>query len=206
MYPRIPDPQPLLSSGSWQRKCGRIMSGVDADLDVVLIGGPERRPIEIADYDPAWPSRFDYHAGRVRNALGSGTCVEHIGSTSVPGLAAKAVIDMLLIVRDIDDESDYLPALVQAGMVLRVREDGHRMFRTRERDVHLHVYSDGAPEIQDYRDLRDWLAHDATDRALYASTKRSLADRQWADANYYAQAKDEVIALILDHARHWRSL
>lgn len=181
-----------------------MTSDMDRHLDEVLIGGRERRPVVIVDYDPAWPARFEEQAGRVRRALGPTARVEHIGSTAVPGLAAKPIIDMLLILNDIDAESQYLPALVDAGLILRVREPGHRMLRTTERDVHLHVYSDGAREIQNYRDLRDWLRHDQVDRELYASTKRELAAREWSDVNYYAQAKDDVIADILAHARQRR--
>ena len=178
---------------------------LDDHLDEVLIGGREQRPVVIVDYDPAWPARFEEQAGRVRHALGPAARVEHIGSTAVPGLAAKPIIDMLLVVTDIDAEFQYLPALADAGLVLRVREPGHRMMRTPERDAHLHIYGDGAPEIRDYRDLRDWLRHDQADRDLYASTKRNLAAREWSDVNYYAQAKDGVVAGILAHARRWRA-
>ena len=109
-----------------------------------LIGGPERVPIVLEEHDPAWASRFEEVAARVRAAVGTAVLrVEHIGSTSVPGLAAKPVVDVLLVVEDPDDEPGWLPALEQAGFVLRVREpafDGHRMLRTPAWDVHLHVF------------------------------------------------------------------
>jgi GrpB-like predicted nucleotidyltransferase (UPF0157 family) len=177
----------------------------DDYLDQVLIGGREPARIVVVDPDPHWADRFGALAARVRRALGEAARVEHIGSTSIPGLAAKPIIDMLLIVEDAADEDAFVPALVAEGFVLRVREAGHRMLRTPERDVHLHVYGEGAQEIQDYRDLRDWLRHDLTDREMYAAKKRELAEREWQDMNYYAQAKDEVVALILAHARAWRA-
>ncbi|GGT45240.1 hypothetical protein GCM10010207_51860 [Streptomyces atratus] len=80
------------------------------------------------------------------------------------------------------------------------------MLRTPERDAHLHVYGEGAGEIQDYRDLRDRLRHDRADRDMYAAKKRELAKEQWLDMNDYARAKDDdVVALVLAHARAWRA-
>ncbi|MEE2524194.1 GrpB family protein [Pseudarthrobacter sp. J75] len=178
----------------------------DEHLDAVLIGGREQRAIEVVDYRDEWPGTFGEWAATVRAAVGPlALAVEHIGSTSVPGLAAKPIIDMLLVVPDVAAESDYLPALEAAGLVLRVREPNHRMVRTPERDVHLHIYSAGAPEITDYLDLRDWLRASAEDRELYASIKKELAAREWPDMNYYAEAKDDVVATVLAHARQWRA-
>jgi GrpB-like predicted nucleotidyltransferase (UPF0157 family) len=131
--------------------------------------------------------------------------VEHIGSTSVPGLAAKPIIDVLLTVADVDHEAAYVPALESAGFLLRVREPAHRMMRTPARDVHVHVYEPGRPEVRNYLDLRDWLRVDAEDRELYATTKRSLARQQWNDMNDYADAKSDVIDGVLTRARAWRA-
>ena len=167
----------------------------------ILIGGVERRAIVIADYDPTWPAKFQRHAKIVAGALGAAALrIEHIGSTSVPGLAAKPIIDMLLVVENPTDESAYLPTLEQAGYVLRVREPDwhqHRMFRTPELDVHLHVYSRGCPEIERLIALRERLRANAADRQLYEATKRTLATRGWPDMNAYAQAKTDVIERIL---------
>ena len=120
-----------------------------ADLEG-LIGGVEKREIRIVDYDPDWPRKFETHARIVAGALGAAALrIEHVGSTSVPGLAAKPIIDILVVVSDSSDESAYLPQLEAAGYVLRVREpewNEHRMFRTPERDVHIHIYSAGCPE------------------------------------------------------------
>jgi GrpB-like predicted nucleotidyltransferase (UPF0157 family) len=140
--------------------------------------------------------------GRIRAALGAGTfAVEHIGSTSVPGLAAKPIIDVLLTVPDIDDESSYVTALEDAGFLVRVREPGHRMLRTPAKDVHIHVYGSGDQAVRDYLDFRDQLRGDEADRTLYVNVKRELAQRPWSDMNHYADAKSEVIAQILGRAR-----
>jgi GrpB-like predicted nucleotidyltransferase (UPF0157 family) len=160
----------------------------------------------IADYDPAWPSRFAELEARIRSALGdTALAVEHIGSTSVPRLAAKPIIDVLLVVTDLEDEPSYMPALQDAGFVLRVREPGHRMFRTPERDVHIHVCASGDQAIRNYVDLRDWLRVDESDRALYEEVKRDLAQRPWSDMNHYAEAKSDVIQDVLGRARAWRA-
>ena len=179
---------------------------MDAYLDAVLIGGRERRRVVIAAYDPAWPERFWTVAHRVVGALGADALsVEHVGSTSVPGLAAKPVVDVLLTVLAVEDEAAYVPRLEAAGLVLRVREPGHRMLRTPGRDVHLHVYEPDHPEVTAMRDLRDWLRVSAQDRELYATTKRSLAERDWPDMNFYAVAKSDVVQAVLGRARQWRA-
>jgi len=179
---------------------------LDRYLDSVLIGGREPVTLVISHYDSAWPSRFAELGARIESALGAGAlAVEHIGSTSVPGLAAKPIIDVLVVVADVAEERSYVPALEDAGFVLRVREAGHRMFRTPGRDVHIHVYSSGDHAIRDYLDLRDWLRVDESDRALYANVKRDLAKRPWSDMNHYAEAKSDVIQQVLGRARAWRA-
>ena len=180
-------------------------SKADVRRDAVLIGGREERVIVIVDYDAAWPQRFEALAQTIRDAVGEkAVSVEHIGSTAVPGLAAKPIIDVLITVTEVEDEAAYIPALEDAGFVLRVREEGHRMLRTPARDVHLHVFHPENDAVAKYRDLRDWLRTDEADRALYADTKMVLARRPWSDMNEYADAKTDVISLILAHARVWR--
>ena len=179
---------------------------MDAQLDEVLIGGREERPIVIVDYDDEWRPRFRRLALQIKSALGNeAISVEHIGSTAVPGLAAKPIIDILLVVIDVTDDGAYVPALELEGFVLRVREPRHRMFRTIEKDVHVHVFEPKAEEIEAYRDLRDWLRINRADRDLYASTKKKLAHQQWSDMNYYAEAKSSVVQQILGRARDWRA-
>lgn len=174
-------------------------------LDRILVGGREPAAITVVDYDEWWPQRFQDIAERVFQVLGGeALSVEHIGSTAVPGLAAKPIVDMLLTVVDVTAEGAYVPRLESVGFVLRVREPKHRMLRTSARDVHLHVYEPDRPEVRDYRDLRDWLRVDAADRELYAAAKRRLAQRKWNDMNDYADAKTGVIRDVLTRARAWR--
>ena len=173
----------------------------DEPVETGVIGGVGKREVKLVDYDTDWPKKFETHARVIADALG-GTAlrIEHIGSTSVPGLAAKPVIDILVVVADSADEFAYLPRLEAAGYVLRVREpdwNEHRMFRTPERDVHIHIYSAGCPEIQRYLAFRDRLRRNIDDRRRYEQTKRELAAKEWPDMNAYAEAKTEVIESII---------
>jgi GrpB-like predicted nucleotidyltransferase (UPF0157 family) len=174
-------------------------------LDQVIVGPAEHVGIEVHEYDPAWPERFRREAARIHAALGGRELrTEHIGSTSVPGLAAKPIVDILLVLDDPDDEASYLPALEAAGYVLRVREpdlDRHRMLRTPRKDVHVHVYPPDSGEIDRYLLFRDRLRASSVDRELYAATKRRLAEQDWLTMNHYAEAKTEVIEAIIVRAR-----
>jgi GrpB-like predicted nucleotidyltransferase (UPF0157 family) len=169
---------------------------------VELVGGVEKRALVLADHDPQWPQLYAAHERRIRQALGPAAVqVEHIGSTSVPGLAAKPIIDVLVTVEDITAEEDYLEPLQGAGYELRVREPGHRLVRNPERDVHVHVLEVGDPAAEDYLLFRDRLRADPEDRHLYERTKRALVEEDWPDMNAYADAKTDVVGAIKDRAR-----
>ena len=165
---------------------------------------PVSGQIELVDYDPAWPGLFAREAERIRAALGERVVLlEHTGSTSVPGLAAKPIIDMTLAVPDSSDEESYAPALEAAGYVLRIREPDwheHRVFKGPDTNVNLHVFSDGCPEIDRMLRFRDWLRTDQADRELYEQTKRKLAAREWTYVQDYADAKTLVVEEIIARA------
>lgn len=164
---------------------------------VDLVGGVEPLTLALHDYDDRWPDLYREHERRIRAALpGADVLVEHIGSTSVPGLAAKPIIDVVVGVDDITAEEDYLDGLLGAGYVLRVREPRHRLVRTPARDVHVHVYEKDDPAVHEYLLLRDHLRADDADRDLYESTKRALLGTRWDDMNAYADAKTDVIVAI----------
>jgi GrpB-like predicted nucleotidyltransferase (UPF0157 family) len=172
----------------------------------VLVGAPaEQVPVVLVEYDQTWPQRFDREQGSIEGALGRrALSVEHIGSTSVPGLVAKPIIDICLVVEDSSDEPAYVPDLEAAGYELRVREPDwheHRMLRTAARDVHVHVFTVGSPEIDRHLAFRDWLRTNKGDRELYASTKRELAERDWPTMQHYAEAKTDVVEAILVRAQ-----
>jgi len=137
------------------------------------------RQIEIVDPDAAWPGVFEMLRSRIDGALGDRVlAIEHVGSTSVPGLAAKPVIDIDLTVADTDDEDAYVPALEALGFALRVREPwwlGHRCLVSAEPAANLHVWPPDSPEAARHRLFRDWLRADEADRQRYAAVKREVA-------------------------------
>ena len=160
--------------------------------------------ILIVDYDPRWPELFAREADRIRAVLGGRALrIEHTGSTSVPGLVAKPIVDMLLVVTDSADEAAYVPALEAAGYMLRIREAHwceHRMFNGPDAAINLHVFSSGCPEIDRILMFRDWLRSSAEDRDLYARTKLALARKEWTYVQNYADAKTIVIEEIIARA------
>jgi GrpB-like predicted nucleotidyltransferase (UPF0157 family) len=178
----------------------------DEEIAASTVGNvvPLSGPVRIVDYDPSWPRLFAREAVRIRAALGNrALLLEHVGSTSVPGLAAKPLIDVLLAVADSSAEGDYAPLLEAAGYVLRVREPdwyGHRMFKGPDTDVNLHVFSDGCEEIDRMLRFRDWLRTHDDDRLLYERTKRELAQRSWKHMQNYADAKTAVVREIMARA------
>jgi len=170
--------------------------------------GPRRRidgPIQLADYDPDWPVLYEREAMRVRDILGDRVCLlEHVGSTSVPGLPAKPIIDMLLAVADPADEPAYVPSLEAAGYVLRIREPDwfeHRLFKGPDTDVNLHVFAAGSPEIDRMLAFRDRLRTHVDERRRYERAKRELAARDWTYVQQYADAKGEIVEAIIARAR-----
>ena len=161
-------------------------------------------PVELAEYDPEWPRVFRRVAADIRRALGDRVrLLEHAGSTSVPGLAAKPIIDIVLAVADSADETSYVPALEALGYVLRIREPEwfeHRVLKHTDPVVNLHVFTEGASEISKMLAFRDWLRRDDDDRQLYEQTKRELAAREWKYVQHYADAKTEVVEAIFARA------
>ncbi len=167
--------------------------------------GPDQLLIALADYDPAWPGVFRREADKIRAALGDDALqIEHVGSTAVPGLAAKAVVDVLLVVPDSASEDEYAPRLKSVGYGLRIREPDwfeHRMFGTPGADVHVHVFSFSCSEIDRMLIFRDRLRRHDADRRLYEQTKRELARKRWSTVQDYADAKTAVIDEIVARAR-----
>ena len=161
-------------------------------------------PIFFADYDPDWPVRYEQEAERIRAALGArALLLEHAGSTSVPGLAAKPVVDIVLAVSNSSNEDEYVPALEAAGYELRIREPDwyeHRMLKKMEPNVQLHVFSAGCVEIDRMLAFRDHLRTNDADRELYERTKRDLGAQHWEYVQDYADAKSEVVEAIIARA------
>ena len=183
------------------------VAAYDRELAEVTIGGPRplAGPVEIHDYNPDWPRLYEREEDRIRSVLGDRVIrIEHVGSTSVPGLPAKPLIDVVLEVHDSADESAYVPALESAGYVLRIREPDwfeHRLLKGADTEVNVHVFTVGCEEVDRMLLLRDWLRENAADRELYAEKKRELAGRDWKYMQQYADAKTAVVQEIMARAR-----
>jgi GrpB-like predicted nucleotidyltransferase (UPF0157 family) len=183
-------------------------SGLKADeyLRAVTVGEIKslNSTIHLSPCDPCWASQFLWLSTQIRNALSEKVLLlEHVGSTSVPGLCAKPIIDIVLAVSDSADEPSYIPPLEEKGFVLRIREPKwfeHRMLKTPRFDGNLHVFSDGCEEIDRMIVFRDWLRLHEEDRRLYEDAKHKLAARTWKNVQNYADAKSEVIKEIFARA------
>jgi GrpB-like predicted nucleotidyltransferase (UPF0157 family) len=178
----------------------------EEQLLAATVGAPPAtfQQIVIADYDPAWPQWFERAEQRIRGALGARALqIDHVGSTSVPGLPAKPLIDINLVVADTTDEDAYVPPLEAAGYVLRLREPEwfeHRLLRGQDPPVNLHVFPPNCEEVERMRVFRDYLRTNEADRELYARTKRELAAKEWKYVQYYADAKTAIVQEILRRA------
>jgi GrpB-like predicted nucleotidyltransferase (UPF0157 family) len=180
----------------------------DEYLAAVTLG--DRQPlndqIRLAAYDASWPSQFAWAAEKIRSSLtNKALLLEHVGSTSIPGLAAKPIIDMALGVADSTDEESYVPSLQAIGFELRSREPDwyeHRFLRLISNDLQwsLHVFSAECEEIDRMLAFRDWLRTHAADRQKYEGVKRELAARTWRHVQNYADAKSSIVREILTRA------
>jgi GrpB-like predicted nucleotidyltransferase (UPF0157 family) len=182
------------------------VAAYDRDLAEVTIGGPRplAGPVEIHEYDPEWLRLYEREEERIRAVLGDRVIrIDHVGSTSVPGLPAKPLIDVALEVPDSADEAAYVPALEASGYNLRIREPDwfeHRLLKGPDADVNVHVFTAGCEEVDRMIRFRDWLGEHAAERELYAERKRELAGRDWKYMQQYADAKTAVIDEIMARA------
>jgi GrpB-like predicted nucleotidyltransferase (UPF0157 family) len=180
----------------------------EAQIQAAHVGAvkPLNGQVFIAAYDSAWPQLFAREAARVRAALQARVLLlEHVGSTSVPGLAAKPKIDMLLVVANSADEAVYVPDMEAAGYRLHIREPEwyeHRLFKGPDTEINLHVFSLGCEEIERMLRFRDCLRTNLADRELYERTKKELASREWKYTQNYADAKSAVVQEILMRAQN----
>lgn len=179
---------------------------IEARLKEATIGEPAllNDKVALSPYDPDWARTYEQLARLVHSALGDvAMLLEHVGSTSIPGITAKPVIDMVLEVPDSRLEETYVPQLEAAGFIHRNREPDwyeHRLLRTEDPRSNLHVFSAGCEETKRMLRFRDWLREHRSDREYYQAKKLELANRVWKYMQFYASAKSEVIEEILNRA------
>lgn len=181
-----------MSNASYDPHAANADPSIPVNTDTPLNG-----QVILVEYDPAWPEMYAREEIRIREALGDRALqIEHIGSTSVPGICAKPCIDISLAVADSADEDAYVPDLEAAGYVLRRREPEwheHRVFKGSEINLNLHVWTAGDEIIDKHLGFRDWLRSHTEDRDRYAAEKRRLASQHWSTMNDYANAKDDIV-------------
>ncbi|KAI0390846.1 GrpB domain protein [Xylariaceae sp. FL0594] len=178
------------------------------DADVTWISPRPKLPLAIVDYNPAWPSLYQAIESLIRASLSSETIlhIQHVGSTSVPGLPAKDIIDIDLVVADPSREETYVQALENAGFRFILREPKwyeHRLFHLDGAPHHanLHVFGPSSPEVVRHRLFRDWLREHPEDCARYVDAKRGAAEQTVAEGGnmqQYTDRKDPVVRDILN--------
>ena len=171
--------------------------------------GSERRddPIEIVTYDLDWPSRFEEMRGRLARALGpTALRIDHVGSTAVPGLSAKAVIDIQVSVPDVEDEAAFKNAIESLGFELRWISKGHRYFRPPAdlpRLTQIHVCTIGSEWERVHLLFRDYLRTHPKTRRAYKELKVQLATEYLVDRIGYSDAKGPFVEASLVAAEQW---
>ncbi len=179
----------------------------DEEMAALRVSGtvtPHNGTIPLWPYDPTWPAQYVGEEAKIRTALGDKALVlEHVGSTSIPGIGAKPIIDILLAVADSADEEAYVPALTAQGYRLHLREpdwEQHRVMKGDNPNVNLHVFTVGSREIERMVGFRDRCRTHPDEHRLYEETKRELAARTWRHVQHYANAKGEVVEAIIARA------
>lgn len=174
---------------------------------IELIGESSDTPIDVVPYDPTWPRRFEEWRTRLAAALGpAAVTIDHVGSTSVPGLAAKPIVDIQVGVSDLEDETAYVPAVERTGVPLRSRDSRHRYFRPPRgapRVVQIHVCRAYGRWAEDHLLFRDYLRYSTATRDQYARLKAVLAEKYRDDRLAYTDAKTAFILDALAEARGW---
>lgn len=171
------------------------------------VGRSRHEPVTIVDYDPVWPERFVEISTRLAQALGDEALrIDHIGSTSVPGLPAKSYIDVQISVADADNDTAYLPQIESENFELRWIEPGHRYLRPPPelpRLWQIHVCTIGSDWERVHLLFRDYLRTQPDESARYAAVKRRFAEEHHWDSIAYTDAKGPYIESVVALAEKW---
>lgn len=162
-------------------------------------------PVIIEDYDPRWPQLFEVLRSRISTTLAKlAVSIEHVGSTSVPGLAAKPIIDIDVLLRSSDDVPEVIRLLAEIGYEHRgdLGVTGREAFRANPGSIqhHLYVCPPGSREYERHIAFRDYLRLHTADAHAYALLKRDLACKFGADREGYNLAKSQFVQRILQCA------
>ncbi|MCS3428514.1 GNAT family N-acetyltransferase [Leucobacter aridicollis] len=190
-------------TGSLPAGIADFRGGTEA-TDPWVAGEPLPEALAVVPANPDWPERARILSDAILAAVGdAAVSLEHVGSTAVPGLPAKDVIDLDLIVLDPDDEAGYVPALTALGYRHTVREpalDGHRMLRLEDPRVNLHVFAPGTAEPARHILFRDWLRANPDDAKQYVEAKTAAAEGAPQTAMAYNRRKHATVREIYARA------
>ncbi len=171
----------------------------------------EKRNIVVVPYDPGWPEKYRQEAARISAIFGQEQIsIHHIGSTAIPGMSSKPIIDIMPVVRDIEAVEAFNPAMIQLGYEPQGENGvpGRRYFvrgGNTHRTHHVHAYQPGNPEVNRHLDFRDYLIAHPEEARQYASLKIKLARQHPHDIDAYIAGKDGVIKKIIHKAHQWRA-
>jgi GrpB-like predicted nucleotidyltransferase (UPF0157 family) len=198
--PELPDEAEV------QRRLGILQASFESGANQ-LIGESGRDPVALVGPTQEWAEMFAEIRTRLAAALGSTALrIEHVGSTSIPGIAAKPVIDVEISVADIEDEAAFVPQIEALGWVLRSREQGHRYFRDpagTPRRVQVHVCQVGSKWEREHLLFRDYLRTHPERARAYEDLKRAASKRYETNRLAYTEAKGPFIEETLSLAEAW---
>jgi GrpB-like predicted nucleotidyltransferase (UPF0157 family) len=189
----------------------RLRSGSQMDMSGIVANECMKK-IEICPHDPRWRDGFETEAKNIARALGSNLiAVHHIGSTSIPGIFAKPIIDMLVDVKDINDVDNHNSTMESLGYEVmgEFGIDGRRYFRKDNdagvRTHHVHIFENGSPHIARHLAFRDYMIANPDQAHAYSELKQRLAGEHAENPEEYMDGKDEFIKEIDRRAARWRS-
>ncbi|NIW43530.1 MAG: GrpB family protein [Gammaproteobacteria bacterium] len=168
------------------------------------------RKIEVVPYNPIWPEKYQTEAWQIEKIFKDNLiAIHHIGSTAIPSIKAKPVIDIMVIVQDIEKVAAINPAMIRLGYIPRGEYGirGRRYFNKNTSGVrshHVHIYALGNPEIDFHLDFRDYLRAHPTEAQAYSNLKEGLASQYRYDSEAYSESKTEFVKRILELAGKWR--
>jgi GrpB-like predicted nucleotidyltransferase (UPF0157 family) len=164
------------------------------------------RTIVVVPYNPMWPQMFEEEAAKISAVFGSELIsIHHIGSTSIPGLSAKPIIDIMLIVRSVEAIDAFNPAMIELGYEPMGENEipGRRFFRKGgeiHRTHHVHTYEATNLEVKRHLDFRDYLIEHPLEAQQYGALKNELAQKFTHDIEGYINGKDAFVKEIIRRA------
>ncbi|MEC2521196.1 GrpB family protein [Bacillus thuringiensis] len=167
------------------------------------------RKIVVVPHENHWSEKFQMEAERLKTAMPETVKIHHIGSTSVPGLAAKPIIDMIMEVESIERVDRWNERFIELGYIVKGENgiSGRRFFihgTEEKRLYHLHVFEKGNPEIVRHLAFRGYMMAHCEEAEAYATLKKELAEKYTYDGTLYTEGKNEFVRNVDEKAKEWR--